>query len=246
MKLRFSAHILKSIKTPYIIWFNLCCHIATDYFQQEMENESAEFNIIWDNAKRFVEQGKYDEAIEVFKHIIVQYADHPTAAEYANAYLSDIFLTLCKLDYAIYHIHKALNLNPDYPGYHYILGFIYVIKQQWENAVPEFEQALEKSPGNGEYMRSLGWATFNGGDTTTGLAYLEKARKMDPSNAHVLTDLAVVHMTMFDFTIAKKYAEKAVRLAPNSTIIKDVLERAYAYEIALQDMPVNKQGKSRK
>jgi hypothetical protein len=58
------------------------------------EENVMELITIWDEARQFIESGRTDKAIEIYKYILVRYADEPVAAELANAYLGDIFLTL--------------------------------------------------------------------------------------------------------------------------------------------------------
>jgi len=189
-----------------------------------MTNEDIpELHSIWDEARVSIEQGNYDKAIEIYRYVLIRYADQPVAVEYANAYLGDIFLTLRQLDDAKRHIRKAIALEPEKPSYRYILGFIYSIERRWSEAVLEFETALEKEPGNGEYLRGLGWALFSGGDQARGLSCLEEASRLQPSNANIMTDLAVAYMSSFNPDKAREYAERAVRIDPYNPVARRVL-----------------------
>ena len=149
-----------------------------------------ELYTIWSEAKDHIEQGNYDKAIEIYRYVLIRYGDNEIAAEHANAYLGDIFLTLKQLDLAENHIKKAISYKPENPAYHYLLGFTYSIKRQWEMAIQEFEVAIDKEPNNGEYLRGLGWAIYSNGDERKGLAYLHKAIDLAPTNGNILTDLA--------------------------------------------------------
>ena len=122
-----------------------------------------EIQSIWDDARCFIERGDYDKAIEIYQYILIRYSDYSVAVEYANAYLGDIFLTLQKLDPAKDYIKKAISFSPEKPSYHYILGFIYSNKRQWDKAIAEFEIAVAKEPDNGEYLRGLAWAVYSSG-----------------------------------------------------------------------------------
>ena len=150
---------------------------------------------IWDDARRFTERGNYDKAVEIYQYILIRYSDVPVAVEHANAYLGDIFLTLRQLNAAEEHIKKAIHLEPEKSGYHYILSFIYSIERRWNEAIPEFEKAIEKESDNGEYLRGLAWAIYSSGDVATGLASLEKASRLAPTNVNILTDLAVAYLS---------------------------------------------------
>ncbi len=190
-----------------------------------MSNDSVpELSTIWDEAKGYIEQGNYEKAIEIYKYILVRYGDNDIAAEHANAYLGDAFLTLRQLDLAENHIKKAISYNPEKPGYRYILGFIYSVKCKWGKAIREFEVAVDKEPNNGEYLRGLGWAVSSSGDRMKGLVYLHKANDLLPTNVNILTDLAVAYMSLGNIDEAKEYVEKALQIDPGSTIARELVD----------------------
>jgi len=104
-----------------------------------MTNEDVpELQSIWDGARRFIERGDYDKAIEIYQYILIRYSDYPIAVEHANAYLGDIFLTLRQLNTVEEHIKKAIGFSSEKPSYHYILGFIYSNKRRWNKAIADF------------------------------------------------------------------------------------------------------------
>ncbi len=195
-----------------------------------MTNEDIpELQSIWDDARRFIEHGDYEKAIEIYQYTLIRYSDHPIAVEHANAYLGDIFLRLRQLDTAEEHIKKAISFSPEKPDYHYILGFIYSVRRQWNKAIAEFETAIKKEPDNGEYLRGLAWAVYSSGDVAKGLASLEKAGRLAPDNVNILTDLAVAYLSSVNIDKAKGYAERAVQLDPINSVARDVLKRILGF-----------------
>ena len=74
-----------------------------------------ELQSIWDDARGFIESGDFDKAIEIYKYILLRYGDDAVAAEHANAYLGDLFLTMQNLDLSEVHIKKAINFSPRKP-----------------------------------------------------------------------------------------------------------------------------------
>jgi len=188
-----------------------------------MEN-APELYKIWDEARNHIESNDLDKAIEIYNYILIGYGDDDNAAEHANAYIGDIFLTLRRLEDAEDHIKKAINYSPEKPEYHYILGVIYSTNRQWEKAITEFEAAVAKQPDNGEYLRGLGWATLQNGDRQKGLDLLVKANQQSPNNANILTDLAVAYLAE-DLNKARIYVEQAVNLEPENDVARDLLER---------------------
>ena len=76
-------------------------------------NEVPELRLLWDEAKGHIERGEYDKAVEIYKYIIIRYADNAIAVEYANAYIGDIYLTTRhNLDLAEKHLKKAATAAP--------------------------------------------------------------------------------------------------------------------------------------
>ena len=87
----------------------------------------------------------------------------------------------------------------------------------------EFEKALEKDPGNGEYLRGLGWAIYSSGDVARGLACLEEANRLQPGSVNIMTDLAVAYLSSLNVHKAIAYTEKAVLIDPTNAVAQDVL-----------------------
>jgi len=193
------------------------------------KEDLSELQSIWDEARRRIESGNHDKAIEIYKYILVRYGDDAVAIEYANAYLADLYLTLQKPDLTESHIQKAIKLKPENAGYRYILGFAYSYRKQWDKAIPEFEAAVKIKPENGEYLRGLGWAKYSSGNAAEGLAILEQASRIEPNNANILTDLAVVSLSLPDIKKARDYAERAVRLDPANVVAQDVLHNVLVF-----------------
>ena len=188
-----------------------------------------EIYAIWDEARNNIESGNYDKAIEIYRYILIRYSDDDVAAEHANAYLGDLFLSLRKLDLAESHIKKAIGYKPENPDYHYILGFILSVKRQWDKAIAEFEIAIAGQPDNSEYLRGRAWAVYSKGGIAKGLASLEEASRLTPTNVNILTDLAVIHLSLVNIDKAKEYAERAVRLDPTNAAALDVFRTVLSF-----------------
>lgn len=182
-----------------------------------------EIATIWNEAKAYIEQGRFDEAIEIYKYVLLRYEDDPVAVEYASAYLGDVFLTLKQLKLAEGHIKKAISYSPEKPEYHHLLGFVYSLQRRWGKAVKEFEVSVKAKPDDAEYLRGLGWACFNAGDKPKGLVYLNNAAKIAPSNVNILLDLATAYLGMLDFDRAERHARKALLIDPGSKLAQEVV-----------------------
>ena len=187
-------------------------------------DDRPELLTIWDEARRHIENGDYDRAIETYQYIIIRYDDNEAAVEHANAYLGDIFLTLRKLALAEDHLKKAIGYAPDKSHYHYLLGFTYSVMEEWQKAKAALEVAIQLEPNNGEYVGAFGWAVFNGGDSVEGLAQLHRAAELAPGNTNILTELAAAFLTMGNLDEAEKYGNKVLRIHPDHALALDLLK----------------------
>lgn len=188
-------------------------------------NEVPELRSIWDEAKGHIERGEYDEAIEIYKYIIIRYADDTVAVEYANAYIGDIYLTTRQhLRLAEKHLKKAVTGNPINPHYHYLLGFTYSIQEHWVKAVSAFLEAIRLDPDNSEYERGLGWAVFNKGSRAEGITHLYRALELSPSNIDAVTDLATTLLMLGNVEKARGYGEKALFIDPGYVLAQNLLK----------------------
>jgi tetratricopeptide (TPR) repeat protein len=62
-----------------------------------------------------------------------------------------------------------------------------------DEAIRLVNQALQKEPGNGAYLDSLGWAHFKKGDLDQAEKYLTEAIAKLPMNAEVLDHIGDLH-----------------------------------------------------
>ena len=191
----------------------------------ERNNIPDELQTIWNEAKACIERDDYDKAIEIYKYILIRYGDDAISTKYANAYLGDIYLTLKNPETAQIYIKKAINADPEEPSYRYQMGFAYTLQHKWKSAIKEFEIAVTKDPDSGEYLRGLGWAIYNGGDTVKGLTYLRRANEKDPKNVNILNDLAVVYLGLLDFKNAKQCIKKVLLIDPENYLAKETLKQ---------------------
>ena len=195
-----------------------------------MDKDSfSELETIWDEARVQIESGNRDKAIEIYKYILLRYADDPIASEYANIYLGQLYVDLKQFDIAEKHVKAAISYQPGKAAYHYLMGFLFSYRQQWDQAISEFTAAVASEPQNAECIRGLGWAIYQNDDKSKGLELLHKANKLAPGNVNILTDLAVAYLGL-DFKESRKYAEQAVAAGPDSALAQRVLEKMQGAE----------------
>ncbi len=189
------------------------------------EENLSELDIIWDEARKQIQSGHREQAIEIYKYVLIRYADEKAAVEYASAYLGDVYLTLDKPELAATYIKKAIHCDPEKPAYRYQFGFVYSKLKQWKKAISEFRKAVKKEPTNAEYLRGLGWAIYNEGDQIGGLAYLRKANELEPNNINILNDLSVAYLGMPDLKNASKYNNLALKIDRGNSLATSISEQ---------------------
>jgi tetratricopeptide (TPR) repeat protein len=196
-----------------------------------MNNDDVpELQDIWDEARDHIERGEYDKAVEIYKYVLLRYADDVTAVEYANAYVGDVFLTTQQVDLAEKHLKRAIAVAPAKDHYHYLLGCAYSVQERWGKAVTAFRNALVMAPNDDEYERGLGWAMFNGGDMLKGIAHLYRALELSPTNVFATTDFGAAMLILGNTRKAQEYAEKALQLDPRYELARRLLEMAKQME----------------
>ena len=190
------------------------------------DDEALELPSLWHEAEEDINHGKFHKAIEIYKYILIRYGDSNSAAECAHARLGNIFLMLGRTNEGENHIRKALSYDLEENHFcHYLLGFIYQQRYEWNNAIQEYRLALACNPWNRGYLHALGVAVFNSGDKEKGLEYLHQVVPLYPENSGMLAQLATAYMSIGDMTSAREYAEEAVRTNPADIMAHAVLQR---------------------
>jgi TolB-like protein/Tfp pilus assembly protein PilF len=77
-------------------------------------------------------------------------------------------------------VHKALELDPALPGAHALMGSLYQMQWQWNDAEREYKLALELDPNDaGAHLSFSSWL-LSQGHTEEALAWSRRARELDP------------------------------------------------------------------
>jgi cellulose synthase operon protein C len=187
--------------------------------------ESVPFELLtlWDEAREHILGRRFAQAVEIYKYILLMYPLDSEACQSAHACLAEVYLTMREVDDAKEHLRRALKDQPDRPALHYLLGLAYTLQNQLKRSLSEFEAALHERPENAEYLRALGWSTFNSGDREKGLLILIKALRIAPQEVRILNDLAVCYLGVADFCLARKYLRIALQCDPENTTARGAL-----------------------
>jgi tetratricopeptide (TPR) repeat protein len=106
-----------------------------------------------------------------------------------------MFEHLKKLDLAEAEFRKVLRVDPENAGAMNYIGYMYAdANQRLEESLKLIEQALERDPGNGAYLDSLGWVQYRLGRFADAEKNLRVAVAKTPRDATVHDHLADVLM----------------------------------------------------
>lgn len=108
-----------------------------------------------------------------------------------------------KMDEAIKHYRKALQINPDYEEVHSNLGEVLIQQGQTGEAIVEFHKALQINPSFLEARNNLGVALLQQGHIDEALAQYREALRINP-------DYSQTHYNLGNAFLGQGRAEDAV------------------------------------
>ena len=165
---------------------------------------------------------KVTEAIEILQKILEQRPDHVDA----NYSLGIAYQALGDFKKAESYLRKTIVLSPGREAAYNALGYLFAEHGvELEEAVELIQKALQKSPENGAYLDSLGWAYFKQGKLEAALAELEKAVRYMPDSAEIRDHLGEVYLKIGLRREAISAWQKAAQLEPDNIAIQEKLKK---------------------
>jgi len=163
--------------------------------------------------------GKYEKALEMAEQILI---DDPACIEAAEE-VADNLLSLERFDAAKKAAEFVLKHRPESYIAHFVIGFLASDAGDWKTAIAHFQKADAGQKNNPEILRCLGWALFQSGKKTDGLAILNRALTLRPDDPAILTDLAAIFIEEDRLNEAKHFAQKALDLDPADDRAADLI-----------------------
>ena len=137
-----------------------------------------------------------------------------------------LFRNLGTFEKAEYFLRKTIALAPDREEGYNTLGYLFAeYGTHLDEAVELIKKALEKSPGNGAYLDSLGWVYFKQGKLDAALTELEKAVRYMPNSAEIQDHLGEVYLESGLKAKAIAAWKKAIQLEPDNTELQQKLTK---------------------
>jgi tetratricopeptide (TPR) repeat protein len=124
-------------------------------------------------------------------------------------------------------VRRAEIRNPDLAAVHRVAGLLQANDGRYEQAVAEYQRAIELEPNNSDSYRRLGKAYQANSQLDQALAALRRAVELEPGYFKPYQDLGAFYFERADYGEAAKQLKKEIELAPNEPEAHFALGTAY-------------------
>ncbi len=171
----------------------------------------------------YLDTRRYDDARHAFA---MQYGFAPDSA---SAYLLAARMLLRReyVPVAQEFARKALELDPQLPLAHALLGEVALAGEHLDVAIAEFEKERVRNPLDGSVYDRLGDAYTRAGDYTKAQQALQQALLLEPNSTGPYILLGKVLLKRQDPVGAAMYLERAEKMDPANYMTHNLLGQAY-------------------
>jgi predicted Zn-dependent protease len=171
----------------------------------------------------YVDTRRYDDARHAFA---AQYGFGPDSA---SAYLLAARMLLRReyLPVAQQFARKSIDLDPQLPLAHALLGEIALAGEHLDEAIAEFEKEKTRNPLDGNVYERLGDAYTRAGDFTRAQQALQQALLLEPNSTGPYILLGKVLLKRQDPSAAVMYLERAEHMDSTNYMTHNLLGQAY-------------------
>jgi spermidine synthase len=111
----------------------------------------------------------------------------------------------------------------------YSIGVVYASRNLWEEALAQFQKAVELSPDDTQALLGTSLAHIRLGQPKEALAMVQRVLRRDPANPEAMAQAGVAHGALNEHRQAVEFLERAVALAPRNGRYRDLLQEARAH-----------------
>lgn len=171
----------------------------------------------------YLDARRYDDARRAFA------GQYGFAPESASAYLLAARMLLRReyVPVAQEYARKALQLNPELPLAHGLLGEVALAGEHLDEAIAEFEKERVRNPLDGSVYDRLGDAYTRAGKYAEAQQSLQRALLLEPNSTGPYILLGKVLLKRQDPASAMTYLERAVKMDPANYMSHSLLGQAY-------------------
>ena len=168
------------------------------------------------------QQGEIDKAEALYNQIL-QIAPDNVNALYLLAML---YFQNNNYDKSMPLLMQAVNIQPS-PLIYQMLGNIFVSKNEFNNAIICYENALNLDPNFSDVYNNLGYAFFTLGKYDESIVYYKKAVEFEPENHNIFFNIAISYAEMKEYEKAAEYYKKVIEINPSYYAVYNNLGSLY-------------------
>ncbi len=133
--------------------------------------------------------------------------------------LGNVLKNAGKVDRAVEHFNKSLELKPNSPEVHNNLGTLLDKLGRFDEAVEHYERALELRPNFSQAHYNLATLLSKQGKTDAAIAEFRKALGGRPDNIDILNNMAFALAQQGELSEAVGYYKKALAIEPDNVVV---------------------------
>jgi tetratricopeptide (TPR) repeat protein len=161
-----------------------------------------------------MQQGAYEDAIVQFQQALPLVVNRDEEAQ-VEFDLGSSLLQLEHFSEAASHLERVAEINPNYEGIWFNVGYAYRVQKQYEEAEAFYKRAIEQQPDDVRPYSELASIYMNTKRLPDAYKIVEQGLSANPSSAHLKALLAAVLLEMGDRKRSRAMLEEAERINPN-------------------------------
>ncbi len=139
-----------------------------------------------------------------------------------EAGLGNVAMRLERMNDAIPHYQRVAEINPQYPGVWFSLGFANRLLGRFEEAEKNYLQGLQVEPGDIRIYSELTAIYMNRSEQEKARTIMEQAIRINPDSAELHALLASVLFETGDQRGAQRQLERAEHINPTADLVESV------------------------
>jgi tetratricopeptide (TPR) repeat protein len=168
-----------------------------------------------------MQQGAYEDAIVSFQQALPLVVNRDEEAQ-LEFDLGSSLLQLERFSEAASHLERVAEINPNYAGIWFNVGYAYRVQKQYAEAEAFYQRAIEQQPDDMRSYSELGSIYMNTQRLPDAYKIVEQGISANPSSAHLKALLAAVLLEMGDRRRSRAMLEEAEQINPNLEIVQAV------------------------
>ena len=156
----------------------------------------------------------WDQAIELINKLLLQ-TEEPLERSYVFDILTLFYLGKGDYEKALENNNEALSLQGDHHNANTLhsRGIIFLIRNNYEQALKYFDEALKKQPDKAGFLSSRGVFFASRGDYNQALKYFNEALNIQPNDTMNIRNIGVIYLYKNNYKAAINNFKKAINKA---------------------------------